>query len=364
MGFDYSYPPKLVYYTVRDFLRKNQTRRELKKRYRNQYRKLRRKNPRTVYLLLTPEHENIGDHAIALAETELLRSQGIDYVEITGNEVEVLQRYGLLSLVNGCPVLLQGGGYLGTLWPDSELLVRELIAANPKSPIVFLPNTIFYDPTPEGKAFFEESVEIYGKHPNLYLYAREETSYDVMRQTYRNVKLMPDMVFSMNRSGIKTERRGCILSLRQDCERTRTPEQESLIRQQAGELFGENVHNSDMVAQVWIPVSQREQALEEKFAEFSGAELVITDRLHGMIFCAITGTPCIVLDSKSPKVRGCYQWVRDLPYIRFVDTPEEITQAYHEIPKQAFSYDNASLMPYYQELAEDLEQIFRWRGRA
>ena len=38
----------------------------------------------------------------------------------------------------------------------------------------------------------------------------------------------------------------------------------------------------------------RELLLKQKIKEFQSAELVITDRLHGMIFAAITGTPCTV----------------------------------------------------------------------
>ena len=51
---------------------------------------------------------------------------------------------------------------------------------------------------------------------------------------------------------------------------------------------------------------------------------MITDRLHGMIFAAITQTPCIVLDSLSHKLRGCYEWLKDLDYILFADSVDEI----------------------------------------
>lgn len=49
------------------------------------------------------------------------------------------------------------------------------------------------------------------------------------------------------------------------------------------------------------------------------AQLVITDRLHAMIFAAITETPCIAMDNKSKKVKGVYEWIRDLPYVQYAD---------------------------------------------
>ena len=114
-----------------------------------------------------------------------------------------------------------------------------------------------------------------------------------------------------------------------------------------------------MIVKGGVAVSERENALNAKFAQFSGAELVITDRLHGMIFCAITGTPCIVFDSKSPKVRGCYEWIKHLDYIRFADKPEDIAEVYRAIPAGPHHYDNSHLTHYYQTLAEDIQNIWR-----
>ena len=53
-----------------------------------------------------------------------------------------------------------------------------------------------------------------------------------------------------------------------------------------------------------VSVEKREEELKRKFNEFKSAKLVVTDRLHGMVFAAITGTNCIVINSKSPKNEG------------------------------------------------------------
>ena len=50
--------------------------------------------------------------------------------------------------------------------------------------------------------------------------------------------------------------------------------------------------------------------------KFSKAELVITDRLHGMIFSVITKTPCLVFDNKNHKISETYTaWLKDCNYI-------------------------------------------------
>lgn len=322
--------------------------------YRNQFRKMRKQNPKTVFLVMTPEHGNLGDHAIAYAETTMLKSRGIDYFEVTGHQLDEWRYQGVLDLMNGFPILINGGGNLGTLWMRVEEIQREIIRKNPRSPIIILPNTIFYEDSDWGREEFEKSVQCYNRHRRLHLYARERNSYEVMRNVYHNVKLIPDMVLSLEQWDRKQERHGCLLCLRGDCEKTRTEEQEQVLRQQAAKLFGMAVSDTDMIVNGRVTVEQRETALQAKFDEFSAAELVITDRLHGMIFCAITGTPCIVVDSKSPKVRGCYEWIKDLDYIRFVDDVAQISEEFHKIPKKEHRYDNSHLVKYYEELIQDI----------
>lgn len=361
MGFDYLYPLRCMYHTWLDWQDKRIQRRNVMRFWRGKFAEKKAVNPRTAYLIMTPEHENIGDHAIAYAEEFFLKKHGIDYVEITGSRLESLRDVNGLSVMNGHPILFQGGGYLGTLWFDSEKLLRQVIRENPRSPIILLPNTIYYEPDDWGKEEFENSKVLYSHHRKLHIYARERQSFMVMEKAYPHVKLVPDMVLSMDGIPSEAERRGCLLSLRSDVEKTRTEEQEKRILQQVKSLFGENVRNSDMVADHWIPVERRETELKAKFAEFAGAELVVTDRLHGMIFCAVTGTPCIVINSKSPKVRGCYEWIRNLDYIRFAEDPSRIGEEYEKIPKGRHVFDNSHLHHYYAQLAEDIETIFRWR---
>ena len=75
-----------------------------------------------------------------------------------------------------------------------------------------------------------------------------------------------------------------------------------------------------------FPFSQkmRGKVLENKLNEFKKAKLVLTDRLHGMIFAAITGTPCVAMDNYNHKVRGVYQLMKHIEYIEYVYNIHEI----------------------------------------
>lgn len=357
-NFDYGYPFRVIAEEVNRFRGRQRRKRELKVMFSKKYRRLKRKNPKTVFLVLTPEHENLGDHAIAFAETELLKKLGIDYVEITGRQLEELQAYHLLGIMNRCPILINGGGNLGTLWLEVERIQQQIIQNNPDSLIVILPNTIFYEDSAWGRFELEKSEKVFNGHKKLLLYAREPLSYRIMKQAYHNVKLSPDMVLFLNKSEENMERHGCLLCLRKDIEKIRTEEEDIAVLQSAEQLFPCAVKKYDTIAEQCISIKHRKEALEKTFKSFSGAELVITDRLHGMIFCAITGTPCVVLDSKSPKLRGCYEWIKDLEYIRFIEDASQIAETYRQIPKKTFHYDERRFEKEYQELANDILSIF------
>ena len=166
------------------------------------------------------------------------------------------------------------------------------------------------------------------------------------------------MVLSYEHWGNGAERIGCLLCLRNDCEKTMDETQTMLVSQQAQALFPNQVGSTDTFYPHHVELSSRKEAVEQKLGEFASSQLVITDRLHGMIFCAITGTPCIVLNSRSSKLSGCYAWISHLPYIRFIDDAAQISEAYHSIPKEQFTYDCTPLQDYFSELRKDISRIY------
>lgn len=316
--------------------------------------KARIKKHKAVFLVLTPQHSNLGDHAIAQAETTMMKRLNIDYIEVTGEKLFCLKECGWLKAMNGRKIVINGGGNLGTLWFDVEEIIRLIISENPKSTIVCMPSTIYYEKSEWGAKELSKSIDIYNKHPDLYLYAREQVSYMLMKKVYKNVKLMPDMVMSLNECKQVENRKGCLLCLRSDCEKTMTDQEQTIILEQVKKIFGNNFKYTDMCVGHSIPVHNRRTELDLKFDEFRNAQLVITDRLHGMIFCAITGTPCIVLNSKSPKVRGCYKWIEHLEYIRFMDDINNISSICQELLDKQYDYDSDNLVEYFKELEQDI----------
>ena len=318
----------------------------------NKYKKS-TKNP--VFLVFTPEHANLGDHAIAYAESILLKKAGINYYEITGKKLYELEQYGYLSVLNHTTILMNGGGNLGMLWPLIEKMNRAIIEQNPDSKIYVFPNSIFYGKDESGKKEFELSKKIYNRHKNLYLCAREKISYDIMKDAYRNVELVPDMVFTLNESKDIFERSGCLWCMRNDVERTLTDKEEEKLKQQIVNIYGDNIKDSNTVLDYDVSVERRKEELQHKFNEFKTADLVVTDRLHGMVFAAITGTNCILINSKSPKIRGCYEWIKDLEYIAFVEQIGDIEKIIKNFPKYPHKYDNKKFVEAVEKMIAQID---------
>ena len=76
------------------------------------------------------------------------------------------------------------------------------------------------------------------------------------------------------------------------------------------------------------------------------------DRLHGMIFAAITSTPCVAFDNVYGKVFAQYQWIRDLPYLEIAESPEQLSDKLDRVLKaQTPVYTRKPLEDKYSELA-------------
>lgn len=319
-----------------------------------------------IYILLTPTHSNIGDAAIAYGEYQFLQTYFPDYyVTEIGDEYFRWAGNGWLKLIcrmiKGNILLLHGGGFLGTLWYETgEVPLRKILHSLKKAPITLLPQTVYYENTEWGQSEFEKSKEIYNACEDLVLCMREQFSYDIAKAAYKNVVLIPDMVLYLTPDKVKINKNGkpngVLLSLRQDLEKTLSSDMEGEIEKILRKSF-QDISRADMIHSENISADMRKDVVIKQLEKFAAAQLVITDRLHGMVFAAISGTPCIVINSKSHKVLGTYKWLGKLPYIEVIKEISEIEGAMKKVMATVDrNYDNSHLLSYYEELGEIIKR--------
>lgn len=304
---------------------------------------------RPFLLIDTPEHGNIGDQAIALAEQRLLERWFGDgsYFEVTANQVDGFEKaLAELSPMNQV-ILVPGGGFLGALWPNEEYRFRRILEAFSDHKVVVFPQTVTFDlESKEGRTFFEESVRAYTSHPDLTICCRERRSFAFVRDHFPGVKvkLVPDVVLSLDAPRADAERDCVLLCMRGDKERALDDGQIAALIVAVEDAYpGLSVRKIDTVVPRRIPTGRREQEVADKLNEFSRARLVVTDRLHGMVFAAITGTPCVALNNSNGKVEAVYEWISDVPYISFAQGVNEAIAAIksgqlksHQYPYERF----------------------------
>lgn len=306
----------------------------------------------------TPEHENLGDSAIVLAQIAFLRQQGFseeEIQEITWSEYPGWSGWIHRYISKSALVAQLGGGNMGSQWKREENFHRRIVQDFPRNPMVIFPQTIHYGADAAEEA--EASKAIYGGHEKLVMVAREQASLDIMKALYPTAKqlLTPDIVLfaNMDTFGAKSqERNGVLLCLRSDAERAITDETRKEV-EKVVQANGEAVCYTDMYGSCQVTKENRAQCVKEKMEELASARVVVTDRLHGMVFAALTGTPCIVFGNYNHKVKGTYEWIRYLPYVCYVETAEEAAELLPQMLKMGGqNFDNTPLMPYFEKLAQ------------
>ncbi|MEK3991721.1 polysaccharide pyruvyl transferase family protein [Robertmurraya sp. FSL R5-0851] len=312
------------------------------------------KPTKRVFILDACDHRNLGDQAILYSEIEFIKDflQGYEIVSVGLGSFSNL--VGIISkeVSPGDLIFLHGGGNLGNEYKIAENTRRKIIQLFPNNKIILFPQTMYFSDDAEGKKELSSSIEIYSRHKSLTLVAREKTSYNLMTKFFsnNNVLLTPDIVLYLNKSKKKTEREGALFCCRNDIEGVLSQSEKQKILDNLDSYF-KRVSITDTVGE------NNFKAVEEKFEEFKRAEIVITDRLHGMVFAAITGTPCIALTNYNYKVSGTYEWIKHLSYIRFVENTEEIDKNILDLKDlKNTSYSNKFAIKHYNQIIEAINE--------
>lgn len=325
-------------------------------RYMNGFRK------RKCILIDTPTHGNLGDQAIVLAEKELLEENNISVYELTAQEVNNQEKKYAMFTPRDKIILVHGGGFLGTLWPNEEERFRRILQAFYKQKIIIFPQTITFDlETREGKEYLKKSQEIYSGHPDLTIFVREKKSYEFMKLYFPTVKckLVPDIVIMLQTDVNEYNRQEILFCMRRDREKKVSESELEWIKQLVQKKFPNAlIKYTDTVVKHDITLNERSKEVDKILKQFKKTKLLITDRLHGMIFAIITGTPCIALGNSNGKVKGVYEWIKKNDYVIYVDKISKINQILEKIDlEKKYTFNKEDIITKFSPLLQVIEKI-------
>lgn len=296
-----------------------------------------RKKKKILYLLTPPPAlRNIGDHAQVIAIRRWLHKH---YGDLRVFEFDKVQSYRCLRFLKffclkGDVIFLHSGGNMGDRGMWSETIRRRIILSFPKNKIISLPQTIFFSGTEQGVREYQETCRSYSGHPDLTVIAREPFSKTLAKNMFPGCKILCFPDFALSLRGLPSAEEvlsdKILLCLREDNEsRLRQSDKERIIS-----LLNKPFELKDITVTAG-PISKcRQQTLvDETIRRFASYRLIVTDRLHGVIFSFLAKRPCIALASIDHKITSSMFWFEKIPWILYAgniaDLPILVNQLLH-----------------------------------
>ncbi|MGG1593056.1 polysaccharide pyruvyl transferase family protein [Terribacillus saccharophilus] len=279
---------------------------------------------RKIVIALAADYGNLGDVAITKAQQAFIENmyKGVQVVPIYLNSIEDI--YSIKKQLNNDDIItLIGGGNMGDVYELIEEYRRSIIKLFPNNKIISFPQTIDFTNTSMGEKSLARSKKAYSSHKNLHIFSREPISFEIMKETFskNSVYLVPDIVLSYKPTITgENSRDGIVLCLRDDGEKKISKQIQSDLIKNIENKYKDVSFYDTHIGDNNFNVKESDIYLNSIFDKFKSSELVITDRLHGMIFCAITGTPCLVLPNSNHKIYGTYKhWLRQYDFIKYIE---------------------------------------------
>ncbi len=195
--------------------------------------------------------------------------------------------------------------------------------------IIILPQTIYF----ENEKNMSKMEKLFAKQKNLTICTREEYSYKLAKEKFskNNIILCPDMAFFLlYKKDIKKDENTNLLLFRRDKEKLIGKETEKEVIEKL-EKQNVKIQKDDTVINKRIFKFNRKKYLNKLLSKIKKSEIVITDRLHGMLLTVITGTKCIAFSNNNYKIKGEYNWIKDLKTLKYIENIEEFEKAYDEL---------------------------------
>lgn len=287
-----------------------------------------RKN--TCFIFLAADYGNIGDIAITKAQKLFLEKTLRDYevVSIPISQTRLVLRSIKKQIQPNDIVTIIGGGNMGAIYPDIEALRQLVIKSFTKNKIVCFPQTLDWDNSSNSKRALKHIVKAYSKHPNIYIFARESITYKKLVSLFNKRKnvtidLVPDIVMSSNARDLgasdSKQKPNILTCLRNDKEAVLTSEQYQMLDDTLTATSYNIVKTDTHAGGSGLDDTQCSKLLSDKLNQFRSAQLVVTDRLHGMIMCLLAGTPCLVLPNSNHKISQTWlDWLQIKQNLIFV----------------------------------------------
>ena len=280
-----------------------------------------------------PYYCNIGDVLIWEGELEFLKK--VKY-KCLGMVSQYTCDFPVLS--PEVLILLQGGGNFGDVWRSTQEFRLQVCQKYPNNKIIIFPQTVFY----ENLELLDADARAMSQHRNLTICGRDEVSYKILKQHFKNeILLVPDMAFCISSERLqkvcelqgdkglflkRTDKEFSFsdfeipLSLNLETHDWPTYERkfvmnylfETLLR--VKEHFDFNFLNRFI--DCWAYKIYRRSLVNMGVRFLSKYNVIYTTRLHVFILGILLHKKCIIIDNSYGKNSSFFDtWLKDLKHI-------------------------------------------------
>jgi pyruvyl transferase EpsO len=296
-------------------------------------------------LLNAPDHVNVGDQLIFQGEIDFLSQR-----DIIPNYISSLFTLDWRDFSPDTLILLHGGGNFGDVWDEHQDFRLKVIKKYIKNRIFIFPQSVQYN----NHNSLLNDAKSFSEHPNLTICARDNYSYELLKQHFNNeILLVPDMAFCSSYMNQRTTGKGGMLLLkRRDREIPTTipfrdysnfeisdwPTFNFSFKnlafksiEKANRLFSKNIYykiNKGLSGDTTfgtVTYRDREYLISQGVEFISNFDLVVSTRLHGHILSLLMGIPTIMIDNNYGKNSRFYNtWLQNIPNNSLVSSKEEL----------------------------------------
>jgi exopolysaccharide biosynthesis predicted pyruvyltransferase EpsI len=326
-------------------------------------------------LLDYPDYFNIGDHLIWLGTVFYLTHVRKIKIKYTAS-CDSFSASEMEKQIGQAPILLQGGGNLGDLWPRYQRFREKIISKYKDNPIIILPQSIYFIEQNN----LLETAGIFNSHPHLILFVRDNYSYEIAKQYFSNCQVFKSPDMASNLIDIvdlplpPNPQHLTLFHCRQDKELNqafatvqlpnlvvedwvsyqwisrekiqdssalywRIPGLVRLIREVWQRRLGKpqewlsyhlwySFYNFSQLFELTFSPTIYQESLRLTHSgiyQFNQYKCVVTNRLHGHILCLLLGKPHIFLPNYYYKNKAYYEtWSQGIRWCNFLEDPSRL----------------------------------------
>ncbi|WII83773.1 polysaccharide pyruvyl transferase family protein [Klebsiella pasteurii] len=285
-----------------------------------------------VIFLDYPTYHNVGDLLIFEGTLQFFKDHHIS-VKLFRSAKDYDYAEVIKLLTPKTTIICQGGGNFGDIYSTHQNLRELVVSQFPNNRVIVLPQTAYYSDVNK----LNESRDIFKKHRDLYLFARDQQTLNIFKQFTSNAFLSPDMAHALYRNIAKSTQKNndTLFFLRVDCEVNSSQSSLSLPEGAIVKDWQDFVNRKDIYIRKFVgylfTISNRldlkftknfayylwrkhcEHLVSRSFIYFSQFDNIITSRMHGHILACLVDVPNKVIDNSYGKNSGYFnQWTNEV----------------------------------------------------